>query len=367
MTRGTKVYLFGLGCLGLTIGLIVGLSQSSISGTVLTALFALIGAGAIFYVPWSNTAAGSVTGGATETEEGASHPPAEDVKEAAVQADKEATEAAAKSAAETGDKEAAAPADKEAAAAPDKEAGTMAPVGNTVPVNDPFLAPGAALIVFSLTLAIAMIYGSVVRTNGSLGDFWPYRETVTIPPGLSASATLDAVVLDRLMVRLGIDSTARNAVLAKLTACRGVSETLTAATIGAYAAVEPLQARESARLSLLVPTTMALRDKLVSGGPAAAGGEAIDGTYRSEAIAVLNEVSRFKTDEAGWLAGQPAVATAIDALEASLEEAVDCEPSSTVVNEFVKTLKELQNTPLSGEALVERERGIENIGTVQMY
>src|SRR5262245_21183412 len=70
MTRGTKVYLFGLGCLGLTIGLIVGLSQSEISGTVLTALFALIGAGAIFYGPWSGKAAEDAeSGGAGEADE----------------------------------------------------------------------------------------------------------------------------------------------------------------------------------------------------------------------------------------------------------------------------------------------------------
>jgi hypothetical protein len=291
LVGGVALYALGAGFLGGIVGLLTGMSQTSVVATVLGAVFALLGAGASFYLPWTQAlptttrqtaadaavldvipkvatskAALTIATEATQVASSADEVAATAVAEAqtkvsalagdatdeqrsaaqtALAAAEEARSIAAQAhvAAKKVQDEARKAAEQAVALLTETVDQADAAAGKARDLaSDGFaktyLASGSALLLFSLGFGLALLYGVLLRTGASWGDLRPQARVLALPTGADAATLVDVAILDRIMAGLRVDPETRQAIASNLhTTCAKETARAEIAIESAYNAI----------------------------------------------------------------------------------------------------------------------------------
>lgn len=387
LVGGVALYAIGAGFLGGIVGLLTGMSQTSVVSTVLGAAFALLGAAGSFYLPWSQALP-------TTTRQTAADAAVLDViprvadKKAALTIAMEATQMAASAhavaanAATEAQTKVSALADdttdeqrsvaQTALAATEEERSTaeqalgaarkvedeaskaaeqaMALLTETVNEADAaagkardlasdgfaktYLVSGSALLLFSLGFGLALMYGVLLRTGTNWGDLTPQVRVIELPPGADAATLADAAILDRILAGLRVEPKTRDAIISQLnTSC-------------AKEAGREEMAIKSVKNAMDVARKIKLKE--VSGTTTA-----LQALFEESDLYAKRDMIRSALLEATELAQlsenttqQPDFTAALNTFIATSVDFLYCSGSDVVVANIIANLKELEGTAL---------------------
>lgn len=176
------VYAVGVGFVGGTVGLLVGLSQSPVVATVMPLVFALIG-GVGLLLPWLRTA------GAQGAAPAAQNPPPAQPNPA--------------------------PAQPNPIPAQQPPASSPAPWSHVLS----YIVVGSALVAFSIGATVGVFYGMLMRSDSTWSELFPHRSILDNAAfdGLNPAEAADLAILAKVLEQMGSDFEARSALLASLT------------------------------------------------------------------------------------------------------------------------------------------------------
>jgi hypothetical protein len=405
-----RVYLIGLGVLGLAIGLFVGLSQSPVVSGLIASLFGLLGVAGSFYLPWAQANAAGADLRRTSTES-AREAAAKALHEATVSlATAESAEAKAKTEAEKAailldqvkQTRADLPADaaradiartterlSEASAA---HAGTKQGLDktraeverlqtavaeakvllelkerdavdalrfarriNATEYAKTYVAAGASLAVFGAMLVVSSVYGMLLRTGGNWNDLLPRASTaygVEAQDGLSA---VHAVLLDRLLLSLDVgDVERRQIVRVATTSCPSLFA-LQAKVDAAMSKLDPLTTDAALGVVGEVTNPMKRLQLALSGS-----GGVIDHLVVQAALKETLEAGAKLWLKPSFVPSNAEAAAALGEFQREAVGYVGCDGTEAAVKGLLASLKEAKDTPLA-ERLTQSGSGFENV------
>lgn len=386
LVGGVALYAIGAGSLGGIVGLLTGMSQTSVVSTVMGAVFALLGAAGSFYLPWTQVLPTTTRQTAADAaafdvipkvaEKKAALTVATEVTKAAASAQAVAENAAAeaqhkvntlagdatdeqRSAAQTAltaaeDARAvttqaivaAKLAQNEATKAAEEAVVLLSETVNEADVADSkardlatdgfaktYLVSGSALLLFSLGFGFALLYGVLLRTGTSWGDLAPQAPVIELATDADAATLADAVLLDRIFAALGVRPLARQAITSQLhTSCAREVGREEIAIKSAYDAISV--ARDA--LHEIVGDTRALQ-KLANASDLNAERDLV-----KSALLQATELTQVPDNTTS----NPTAVRALNTFIATSVDFLYCSGSDTVVAKLLANLAKLGESPL---------------------